>query len=757
MNGRILVGALVAVAWLGAGAWMMLTESDAPIAASRPGRPATASPPVETERPDLVDRVIAERESEADAATGQIVGPDLEPVRGVRVVLLTVPETTVDPDLRWLFEHKPRPLWSAHSTGTTDDGGRYTLDAAAPSARTMLAIDPGGPRAALFSDLPQTAVGGLVDHGLLVLPRRVAFTGQVVDAAGRPAARAILRFVPEFHLPWNGALSDLSGLHWIVRARPLAVAPAPHCLAETFSIVPTRRVRADRSGRFLFLANPGLDGVVSIDHPGFERAFEDVTETRVAKEIELGSIRLAPSCAITGTVRDENGAPVEGAEIGAGAHDGESGLAYRFTESDADGAFALKKLFDRDHVVLFRRPGEFDWASRDGVWVDSDPIELTLRRRRALDVKVVDAEGAPILDAEIALDPSDDDRTAFERALAPRPPRRAPDGTARVEGLESRPYFVAARAPGFAPQQGEVDLSRNDRELWVTLDPECALPVRVLDGDTGLPVLGARVVAREVDAESSIVSNRLLGRIGAGLTDDEGRVTIGHLGPGRYQVKATHPRYASQSRLVRAPSEETTVTIDRGGAITGRLTMRGRPLPGRRMRLALHDIVSYGLPQTRIALTAADGSFAFGSLPVGSHKLELRLAEGYVIAGGLPHGSILHTTPDTWHSISVQRGETRKVDYDIAEEIGPERVFVEGVLRCGGVPLAGRLVQAWVDAPDDGWSAATVTGPDGSFMLGWADAPRVTLVVDSAGYEKSHNVDGEPISINIPECPAIPK
>lgn len=702
------------------------------------------------ESPRIVARQLVQEESDADVCTGRIADADGAPVRGVEVALMTVPETTVDPDLRWLFDRAPRPLWSVHSSGRTDGEGRYSLRAASPSARTMLRIDSGGPCASLFSDLPQTAAEGIVDHGTLVLPRRQAFIGRVVDPRGRPVARAIVRLVPEFHLPWEGALSDLGRLQWISRSQPYTVVPAPHCLTETFSIVPTRRVRTDGNGRFRLFAAPGLRGTLSVDHQWFARQLIDLRLDDPSVTRDLGEIALEPSSELQGRVVDERGGAIPDAEVGAGvlAHDG-SGLAYRFGRSDHEGAFRLEKLFRRDHVLLVRREGAFDWTPHGPLPVGGVRTELILGRGRTLDVRVGDGDGARIRDAELALHPADDERSAFETALAPYPPRLATDGTARIEGLQARPYRVAARAPGFAPQTGEVDLTRSDRELWITLDPECALTIRVVDDATGRGVSDAHVVAREVHAEATLVSDKLLGRVGAAVTDENGAAMIEHLGPGRYEVEVRHSTHAPRRRSVQVPRDDVVLGLAPGGVLTGRVTFRGRPLPGRRVVLRLLDRPQHGLAPTRIARTAEDGTFAFRGLPPGRHALDLRLAEGYVTGGGLPHGALIETTPDLTIPVAVQAAEPTHEEIDLERALGGNVRLVHGRLSFQGEPLSNRLVQAWVDAPDEGWSAATVTDHAGEFLLGLTDSDAVTVVVDALGHERSHAVDGRPIAIDV--------
>ncbi len=749
----LLPAALAAL--LGGAALLLVTTGEPPGEARFEETDLSPVPPPALERPALVERVAAEQETDATVATGRVLDADGAPVRGVEVTLTTVPETTLDPDLRWLFDRAPRPLWSAHSTGRTDADGRYSLIAAAPHARTMLRIDSGGPRSTLFSDLPQTAVDGEVDHGTLVLPERRAFLGRVVDPNGRPVPRAIVRLVPEFHLPWEGALSDLGRLEWIARSQPYTIVPAPHCLTRTFSIVPTRRVRTDADGRFRLFCAPSQRGTISIDHQWFARRWLDVRLGDPSAVRDLGEIRLAPTRELEGRVVLASGAPAADVEVGAGtlAIDG-SGLAYRFTRTDEDGAFRLTKLLEPEHVLLVRGAGAFEWSAH-GPWPFVEgPVVLPLRRGRSMQVRIGDADDRPLAGAELALHPADDGRTAFETALAPYPPVAAPDGAVRVDGLAARPYRVAARAPGFAPRTGEIDLTRGDGELRITLDPECALRVRIVDDATGRGVEGARVVAREVGADSSLVTGRLPGSVATATTDARGEATLPHLAPGRLEVEVRAAGFAPRRRTVRAPTE-TVIGLARGGALVGRLAFRGAPLAGRRVVLRLLDRPRHGLAPTRIALTRPDGSFAFRGLPPGNHALDLRIAEGYVTGGGLPHGALIETTPDRTVPVAIVGGATAREEVDLARAIAGEARLVHGRLRLRGEAKGACLVQAWVDAPDEGWAAATRTAPDGTFVLGVTDAAAVTVVVDALEFDRRLPVDGGPLMIDVEGAPVV--
>src|SRR6185369_218011 len=171
---------------------------------------------------------------------------------------------------------------------------------------------------------------------------------------------------------------------------------------------------------------------------------------------------LVPTSGAVGTVVDEAGRPVAGAEVTARPDRTKSvfGASLGRARSQADGRFILRRLTPGfDFLLRATHPGfapaELDLPALP-VQVPSAPrrpLRLVLRRGRTAHGEVVDGTGQPVAGAEVALLPSLDDlgRTDPQTLLEDlRQAASGPDGRFSLAGLAPGRFGLRVRAPGFA-------------------------------------------------------------------------------------------------------------------------------------------------------------------------------------------------------------------------------------------------------------------------------------------------------------------
>lgn len=211
----------------------------------------------------------------------------------------------IDPDDdTWERLHGRDPTWTEpDTTATTDAAGRCWMEL--PEGRVLVAATSGAEwSSGTWCGDAWTRLDPESDL-ILVLRRTCRLTGQVVDAAGHPAANAVV--FPQAHWPGTSSRSP---------RRP-------------------ESVRTDDTGRFEFRVEaPGLFQFVAQLGPEWSNmqsvAFRDRDEGPIV-------LRLGTPCLVTGSVLDAAGRPTPGAKVCAQASDG----IGESTMTDGDGRFRL--------------------------------------------------------------------------------------------------------------------------------------------------------------------------------------------------------------------------------------------------------------------------------------------------------------------------------------------------------------------------------------------------------------------------------
>ena len=450
------------------------------------------------------------------------------------------------------------------STVSCDGGGNFEIELAA-AVVGLVAFDlevPGRLRAVIEAPVPDGAVGRLPDVALGV-GQTVA--GKVTDSRGVPVGEIEISARPD---------PDLG-------------EPEPW------------RARSDTDGEFAFDTLPPGPIALRVEAQGFAPTVLEVIAPELEVELVLdrlyefrGEVMGPPDVLARTHVR------VEGSSVWPARETALEAGAFTFAEIP-EGVYALVA------IAAATVPGEPEFASIPLEDVAPDGhVTLALVPAHRIAVKVVDAEGAAIVDARVTLG-------AAHLGLLQHHARTDTEGIAAMGPVPNGGYVVHADAEGFlaaagvevavadtAPAQVVLRMARPGRIRGVVLDEDDR---RVADASievvSDAPFSVGESSARRTVFDRAVVAQGSLGvtsgpvpeipqaspeyapdrRDGGGAvaSDGDGAFTLTDLVPGTYTLRATHGRFAA--------SDPVEIRVRPGAEIEGiRLRLRqGRPLTGR--------------------------------------------------------------------------------------------------------------------------------------------------------------------------------
>lgn len=281
--------------------------------------------------------------------------------------------------------------------------------------------------------------------------------------------------------------------------------------ASTWSIPDGTPARIDADGRF---TSDGLDAggvrVVAVE-PG--RSYVRSEMVRLPREGEFLFVADAERHSHHGrVVADEDGRPVAGAMLLAGASADAGGFALAETTSDADGRFALTLARWGQGGLRAQAPGFAPLrVGLNDLPAPDQEIELRLLRGASLAGLVVAAEDErPIAGVSVRLVHEHDDTRFFP----PPPAVTGPDGRYEIQGLLAGSAVAIVEGGGWVSRDlaGEYRLGNDPRQFTLrpgeTTRMDFALvralraQGRVLD-EAGRPVAGAAVHAEGREGPNS--------------------------------------------------------------------------------------------------------------------------------------------------------------------------------------------------------------------------------------------------------------
>jgi len=312
------------------------------------------------------------------------------------------------------------------------------------------------------------------------------------------------------------------------------------------------------------------------DAPGRARSSSHVVLTEGTREVVF---ELGDEHRVEVTVRDEQGAPIDGAEIEVVAGSDPLPIGGK---SGADGVAQIGRLGAGPWIVTARAIGYEEVAQR-GVR-EGDKLLVTLRRLGAIVVKVVDRDDEPVENARVQITGA----TLWPARVA----ETSKEGAVRIGGLGAGSYALRATIGDLVSQiELGVMLARGEeKSITLKLVPGRWVSVRVMDGegDEAREIAGARVSL----AEGGLTPFPYEGR-----TNKDGRVRLGPIGPGSATVAARADGFVPRGsiRVPENDAKEMVVPLVRAGALTGRVVdTRGFPIDGATIEIVGTDF--YGAP-----------------------------------------------------------------------------------------------------------------------------------------------------------------
>jgi uncharacterized repeat protein (TIGR01451 family) len=348
--------------------------------------------------------------------------------------------------------------------------------------------------------------------------------------------------------------------------------------------------------------------------------------------------------AISGTVTDDKGNPLEGISLGCGMIDQSIGNG---AETDANGAYTIIGLPFGTYKVNSPDPGRWgenddnwaeEWYNQKDDWDQADPVTISisapnvgginfsLTQGGSVTGKVTDGQGNPLANADIWAD-------YYESRDWAGGTRTDNEGSFIIQGLAAGQYRVGAQAAGHVKKfynntliydQAEpvsVTAGQSTSGINFALEPGGAISGTIADSQ-GNPISGADVWADYYESRDWAGSAR---------TDNEGNYTIQVLQSGQYRVGAQvagHVQKFYNNTLVYDQAEPVIVTagqttsginfaLEPSGAISGTVTDgQGNPLSGISVQCEGID-QSYG----NSAETDANGVYTITGLPFGTYKV----------------------------------------------------------------------------------------------------------------------------------------
>jgi hypothetical protein len=465
---------------------------------------------------------------------------------------------------------------------TTDAEGRFEIDGVpfgsrhvAAASASRIGTGPARTNVRTSRDAPETSVE-------LVLPEPAVVSVQVVDEDGAPVEGAQL-----FLGQSEDGMED----------------------------------RTDRDGRATF---SGVEMAwwsdVHVEAPGF------VTTMWFLRDRRQGTIRLPRPVRVTGTVRDDQGAPVLNAHVAARpSFEGIGDVTYPVevrASSRRDGSFALEGLPPGPIEVQAVAPGYSEIERIDGV-AGASPLEIVLPREVRVRARLVPVDGRPPEQVRIVLPAVRDrkgrhsSRPTWARPFWRSEKRAFGDGRIEVSGLPASPialWFQAGDAPAVqrtvAGGPGEVvDLG----DVAVGAVP---LEGRIVSREGG-PIANAHVVvlsAPDIDPIGDALSARTVSPCIA-VTDSDGRFRLD-----RFPAAGGFARVGAEgyAPAVVAASGSPTIALERGVSVRVRL----RPGSESRGRILIRPVLGDVVLEDPIAVESLDRD--------GSSRV--RLANGRYVA-----------------------------------------------------------------------------------------------------------------------------
>jgi protocatechuate 3,4-dioxygenase beta subunit len=385
--------------------------------------------------------------------------------------------------------------WRTRRRAYADEKGEFELRGLPRRAADVVAWHPNGASAIAHVDLAASPTAQVK----LVLDVTGTIAGTVVDKAGAPIGDAQVLAEPTF----TGDVAQRA--EWSVRGDQQAIT--------------------DQSGTFRFVGLPAGTYELRATRPGASLGAMAQMAGTAAKPGDLGVKLVVPGDGrIVGKVALPDGTVPVAFTI---AVDGWTPAARATT----DGAFA-EAVPAGTHTVTVAGPGFVEKTVRDVKVEEDKPTDvgtITVAPGRSVSGRVLDAEGAPVADAQVAagtlLTGGGAELYLEDESIAARSTKTDADGRFRIEGLAPTALVVVAGKPGVGRSNSVRLPGPASAALDLVLAPTAGIEGKVTR--EGAP-LGETVVI--VNPVAALSSNFFV------VTGADGSFVVDNLAPDSYVV-----------------------------------------------------------------------------------------------------------------------------------------------------------------------------------------------------------------------------
>jgi protocatechuate 3,4-dioxygenase beta subunit len=337
-------------------------------------------------------------------------------------------------------------------------------------------------------------------------------------------------------------------------------------------------------------------------------------------------------------------------------------------------------------------------------------IVVNVERGIEINGRVVLPDGTPAVGAIVET----------TRAPLPRSATTAADGTFKIAGIASGPTAVTAFSADRKLASQPVSVNAPAKDVTVRLPLGARIEGRVFDRATQQPITDFTV-------SPSTLANRGMYSVEQPIHADDGHYVLDNVTPGVAQIHVRAAGYVPGSRADITVEDGKTVSgidipLDRGAAISGRVTSAGQPVAGVQVREPTQTV-----PMFANVTTDADGMYAMDGVAAGDHTIEFQ-KQGFVVTRKEVE---VTAAKDVRLDAELDAGKqlTGRVVDSSGHGVAMANVFVTGVGRGG------------INAPTDG---------DGSFTLqGLADG-KYTVMARKQGF-----VSAQAPAVEVPQAAAL--
>ena len=386
----------------------------------------------------------------------------------------------------------------------------------------------------------------------------------------------------------------------------------------------------DSSGMFSLEAKPFTTCRIKATAPGFPFAFSRQIHVQ-EEQVRNVEIILKPGVSLSGTVLNEQGEAIEGAEVKTSKYYQMDKYYHTeqisSAETDADGRFHFPHLPPVEIRLVAEKKG-FSPSREHKIDLSVDTnqpeLQITLRSSHFIAGIVTDDQDKPLANAQVFAN------RRYSKENSRGHAQTDAKGRFRIEGLINLPHRIHIHHPQYGQEFYEsVKVDQEDLVLVMGSKAKVKLIGRVVDETTGDPV------------EEFSVSTSLDKEYIKKSPDTPGMFTAEKMHVGTtYRFTITSPFYTDMFEEIATPKDRDTIQktfrMSAGGKITGRVIdkQNHRPLTG--VRINITQVSPYPSPvmpgRTPLDtfITGSDGRFSFKNVSVGRNVMEFIPPSPYV-------------------------------------------------------------------------------------------------------------------------------